>query len=219
MRVRQRPSKGMVVLGVFLALSGVGAASQGDEDSFNFRKGTRWRYTGTAGATKTSLIQEVFKISEGELFTKGEPATIYHLLMKTERDEPGGAAATLTTKSYLGVEAGYLVTGSLGGVPVRLYKLGSKKGDRWECTDARLKSDPDRVFTHLGVETVSVPAGTFRNARHVRVVIAAEGRRHTGDFYIVPGVGIVKTEAAVEGDGVHKRVVLELDRFEPPGEF
>src|SRR5206468_4922553 len=111
------------------------------------------------------------------------------------------AAAPLTTKSYMGVEGGYLVTRTLGGVPVRLYKLGSKKGDRWECTDARLKSDPDRVFTHLGVETVAVPAGTFRNARHVRVEIVAEGRRHTGDFYIVPGVGIVKTEAVLEGDG------------------
>jgi hypothetical protein len=209
----------MVVLGLLLALAGAGAASQGDEDTFHFRKGTRWKYTGTAGSTKTSLIQEIFKVSEGELFAKGEPATIYHLLMKTQSDDPTGAAASLTTKTYMGVEGGYLVTGSLGGVPVRLYKLGSRKGDTWECTDARLKSAPDRVFTHLGVETVSVPAGTFRNARHVRVEIAAEGRRHTGDFYIVPGVGIVKTEAVVETDGARKSMLLVLDRFEPPGEF
>jgi hypothetical protein len=219
MRVHQGLSKAMGVLSLFLAFSGAWAASQGDEDSFRFRKGTRWKYTGTAGTTKTSLIQEVFKISEGELFMKGEPATIYHLLMKTESDDPTGAAASLTTKSYLGVEGGYLVTGTLGGVPVRLYKLGSRKGDTWECTDGRLKSAPDQVFTHLGVETVAVPAGTFRNARHVQVEIQAEGRRHTGDFYIVPGVGIVKSEAVVEANGVQKRLLLELDRFEPPGDF
>ena len=219
MRVLERRSMGMGVLGLLLAFSGALAASQGDEDTFRFRKGTRWKYTGTAGSTKTSLIQEVFKISEGDLLTKGEPATIYHLLMKTESDDPQGAAASLTTKTYLGVEAGYLVTGTLGGVPVRLYKLGSRKGDTWECTDARLKSAPDRVFTHLGVETVAVPAGTFRNARHIQVEIEAEGRRHKGDFYIVPGVGIVKSEAVVEANGVQKRLLLELDRFEPPGEF
>jgi hypothetical protein len=216
MRAHRGYSKGLVVLAALLALPG---ASPGDEESFRFRKGTRWKYTGTSDGTKTTLLQEVFKISEGDLFTKGEPATIYHLLMKTQSEEPGGAAATLSTKTYLGVEGGYLVTGTLGGVPVRIYKLGSRKGDTWECTDPRLKSDPDRVFTHLGVVTVAVPAGTFTNARHVQVEILANGGRHTGDFYIVPGVGIVKSEAAVESNGVRKSVLVELDRFEPPGEF
>jgi len=209
----------LFVLAALLSLPSAWAAPSGDEETFQFRKGTRWKYTGTAGGTKTTLTQEVFKISQGEVFTKGEPATVYHLVTRTQSDDPAGQTSSLSTRSYLGVESGYLVTGSFGGVPVRIYKLGSQKGDSWECTDPRLKADPDRVFTHLGVETVSVPAGTFKNARHVQVEILAAGGRHVGEFYIVPGVGIVKTQAMSESNGIRKSVLLELDSFDLPGEF
>lgn len=195
------------------------AASSGDEESFDFFKGTRWTYVGTANGMKTKVVQEIFKVSRGEFFVKGESATVHQLLMRTWSVEPGGERESISTTSYLGLENDYLVTGAVGTVPVRIYKTGSRKGDTWPCTDPRLKSAPDRVFTHLGMEKVTVPAGIFRNARHVQVVIQAEGGSHTGDFFIVPGIGIVKTQAVSETAGRKMEVVLELESFNRPGEF
>ncbi len=210
---------GLVVLATFLGLPVAGAVSSGDEESFDFRKGTRWKYVGRANGVKTTMVQDVFKISQGDFFARGELATVHHLLMRTRTEDALGERESISTGSYLGLEGDYLVTGTSGGVPVRIYKLGSRKGETWPCTDPRLKSDPDRVFTHLGVEKVAVPAGIFRNARHVQVVIRTEGGVHTGDFYIVPGIGIVKTEALSETAGQKKDVLLELESFSPPGEF
>ena len=206
-----------VALGV--GLSPAWAASGTQEESFLFRKGTRWNYVGTSNGSRTTVIQEIFKVSQGEFFAKGEPATLHHLIMRSVADGPTGGAESISTTGYVGVEGGYFVTGSLGGAPVRLYRLGSKPGDSWPCTDPRLKAQPGRSFTHMGLETVAVPAGVFKNARHVRVQVRGEGVTSTGDFYIVPGVGIVKTEAVSEGNGVTRRVELELEKFSPPGEF
>jgi hypothetical protein len=208
-----------VFLALPLGLPEGWASSPVDEESFDFRTGTRWKYVGTAGGLKTTLAQEVFKISQGDLFVKGELATIHHILMRTQSESARGQRELISTTSYLGLEGDYFVTGTLAGVPVRVYKLGSRKGDTWPCTDPRLKSVPDRVFTHLGVEKVAVPAGIFRNARHVQVVIEAEGGLHTGDFYIVPGIGIVKTRAVSETGGRKTEVFLELESFTPSVEF
>ena len=144
---------------------------------------------------------------------------MYHLAMKTVTSSAVGELESLTTTGYLGVENGFLVTGTLGAAPVRIYKLDSRPGDSWLCTDPRLKDVPDRTFTHLRTEAVAVPAGLFKNARHIQVVIRKDAGTYTGDFYIVPGIGIVKTEALAEGDGPAKRVLLELESFSSPGEF
>ncbi len=209
------------LLGVALGagLSPAWAVPGTQEESFLFRKGTRWNYVGTSNGSRTTVLQEVFKVSQGEFFAKGEPATLHHLIMRSVADGPTGGAESISTTGFVGVEGGYFVTGSLGGAPVRLYRLGSKPGDSWPCTDERLKPQPGRTFTHMGLETVAVPAGVFKNARHIRVQVRAGGVTSTGDFYIVPGVGIVKTEAVSEGNGVTRRVELELEKFSPPGEF
>lgn len=213
----------ITALGMAAALSlGIpvaGAASSKDDESFEFPKGTRWKYVGTTNGTKTTVVQEVFKISKGELFVPGEPVTVHHLIMRSGSDGFESGLETVSTGGFLAVDGQYFMTGTLGGAPVRLYKLGSKPGDSWPCTDPRLKSLPDRTFTHRGVEQVSVPAGVFRNARHVQVQVHKDGVTSTGDFYIVPGVGIVKTQAVVEANGGTRRVELELESFTPPGEF
>jgi hypothetical protein len=216
--MRLIPALGMAAA-VLAGFPSAGAGSSHDEETFEFRKGTRWKYVGTANGTKTTVTQEVFRISRGELFTRGEAATVHHLLMRSSSEGPEGGQESVSTSGFLGVEGGYFMTGSIGGAPVRLYKLGSRPGDTWLCTDPRLKSQPDRQFTHLGMVQVAVPAGVFRNARHVQVHVEKDGVTSTGDFYIVPGVGIVKTEAVAEGYGIKHRVVLELESFTPPNEF
>jgi hypothetical protein len=202
-----------------LGIPAAGAASSGDDETFEFPKGTRWKYVGTTNGTKTTVVQEVFKVSHGELFVPGESITVYHLIMRSGSEGFEGGLESVSTTGFVAVDGEYFMTGSLGSAPVRLYKLGSKPGDSWPCTDPRLKSLPDRTFTHRGLEKVTVPAGVFRNARHVQVQVRKEGVTSTGDFYIVPGVGIVKTQAVVEASGGTRRVELELESFSPPGEF
>lgn len=182
-------------------------ASTGDETSFRFQEGTRWTYVGTSQGQKTTVVQEVLQVRPGE------QATVFQLLTKSRTEGPAGELEAISTGSYIGLEDGHFVTGTLGGVAVRLYKKSSRKGDSWPCTEGS-----DRVFTNLGVEEVTVPAGTFPQAHHVQVRVQTPGGVHTGDFYIVPGVGIVKTQATSEENGVKKSVLLELVRFTVPGE-
>jgi hypothetical protein len=210
---------GTALLAFALGVTGAWGSSAADDEPFQFPKGTRWKYIGTTNGVKTAVTQEVFKVSQGDLFVKGERATVSHLLLRTVGDQFGGELESISTTGFIGIEGGYFVTGSVGGAPVRLYKLGSRPGDTWPCTDPRLKNMPDRTFVHVGIEKLTVPAGVFRSARHVRVELQQGGATHTGDFYIVPGIGIVKTEAVSEAAGRQFKVTLELESFTPPGEF
>jgi len=208
-----------VVLATGLGISSAAAAPSGDQESFRFEKGTRWTYVGTTQGQKTTVVQEVFKVREGDFSLKGESAILYPLLSRTLTEGPSSEVESITTTGYLGLESGFFVTGSLGaGVPVRIFKLGSRRGDSWTCTDPRLKDAPDLVFRNLGMEKVTVPAGTYLDARHIQLRIETPGGLHIGDFYIVPGVGIVKTQATSEESGEKKSLLLELTRFTGPGE-
>jgi hypothetical protein len=218
-RARAAGTVGILVLAVCLGVPPVWAGSSPDDESFHFLKGTRWKYVGTSNGRPTSVVQEVFKISQGDLFIKGESVTLHHLMMRSVIGGPEGESESISTTGYLGTDGEYFFTGTLGAAPVRMYKLGAKKGDVWPCTDPRLKATSDRQFLHLGEESVSVPAGMFRHARHLQVRVSQSGITSTGDFYVVPGVGIVKTEAQSEGGGGKRHVLLELESFTPPGEF
>ena len=152
-----------------------------------------------------------------DLAWKGEPATVFHLAVRTLNVETGGFEMDLMT-SYLALENDYLVTGSQEGPPVRIYKLNSRKGDTWPCIDPEIKH-LDLVFAHLGEEEITVPAGTFRNARHIQVVIQGAESRHVGDLYIVPRIGIIKSRTLSEGHGRRMDIYLELKKFSPVREF
>lgn len=218
-RARSARLLAILALAVGTGAPSAWAGRASDEESFHFPKGTRWKYVGTTNGRATSVVQEVFKISRGDLFIKGEPVTVHHLLMRSVMDGQQGGSESISTTGYLGIDEQYFFTGTLGGAPVRMYKLGSKKGEIWPSTDPRLTSLPDRQFVHLGEETVSVPAGVFRNVRHLQVRVDRGGVLSVGDFYVVPSVGIIKTEARSEGGGEKRHVELELESFIPPADF
>lgn len=201
-----------------LGLLSARAAPSPDDESFEFRKGTRWTYVGEQNGSKKTVVEEVLQVSTEDLVVTGEPATVFHLAIRTLNVETGRFELNMTT-AYLALEGGFLVTGSREGPPIRIYKLDSRKGDSWPCIDARLTKLSDLVFTHLGEEEITVPAGTFRNARHIQVEFQTEGSRHVGDVYIVPGVGIVKSRTVTEANGEKKSAFLELQKFSPPREF
>ena len=201
-----------------LGIASAPAASSPADESFYFPKGTRWVYEGKANGVKRTVAQEVLRVSTEDLVWKGEPATVFRLAVRTLNVETGRFEMGLMT-SYLALENGYLVTGSQEGPPVRIYKLNSRKGDTWPCIDPRIGKHPDLVFAHLGEEETTVPAGTFRNARHIQVAIPGEESRHVGDLYIVPRIGIIKSRAFSEGHDKRMEVTLELKRFSPVREF
>lgn len=81
------------------------------------------------------------------------------------------------------------------------YKLGSKKGDRWvNCLG-------DTTAEHQGRVEVQVPAGTYKDAIHIRVLSDADGRI-VYESWLVPKVGLVKMTAESH--------TIELEKFEKP---
>lgn len=201
-----------------LGLLPASEAASADDDTFEFHRGTRWTYEGDQNGTRRTVLQEVLRVTTEDLFWKDEPATVYRMAVRTFSEDTGRFELTSTT-TYLALEEGYLVTGSHEGLPVRIYKLDSRKGDSWLCVDPRIRNLPELSFTHLGEEEVTVPAGTYKRARHIQMEIEADGFLHTGDMYIVPGVGIVKSQTTSEGNGQKKTVSLELKKFSSPREY
>ena len=185
-----------------------------EEDPFDFPVGTRWSYVGTSGGQKTSVVQEVIAVRQGEFFAPGEGGTLYPLRMRTRCGEAGDEFESDSMRPYLALSGGFLITGNLGGNAVRLYKVSSRKGQSWPCIAPRKSSDPEAEFIHLGIEKVTVPAGDFPNARHIRMRAGPEAAGHATDFWIVPGLGIVKTRAVSLLAGSPREVVLELDSFQ-----
>ncbi|PKL77233.1 MAG: hypothetical protein CVV27_06245, partial [Candidatus Melainabacteria bacterium HGW-Melainabacteria-1] len=77
------------------------------------------------------------------------------------------------------------------GLKLELFQLPLEVGRRWE--------DENIIGKVLSFETVNVPAGSFKAWRIE--VIGTYDREYTivGDYWIVPGVGIVKARYTVPG--------------------
>lgn len=90
----------------------------------------------------------------------------------------------------------------LDAVPV--YMSGSRKGDSWTY---RL-GDADFKASNLGVEELKVPAGTYKDAIHIQHTSTGA----TIHQWLVPGVGVIKTESAF---GDKPTFTLELREFTP----
>lgn len=207
-----------VMLCVALGDSSVSAVPAHDKEPFYFAKGTRWIYDASHNGTRKSVTQEVLRVTTQDLVWRGEPATVFHLGVKTVNLDSGGIELELTT-SYLALVDGYLATGSPGGLPVRIYKLHSKPGDSWPCVDPRVTGSSPLVFVHLGREDVTVPAGTFKNAHHIQVEISLEGSRHLGELFILPPFGILKSRTLSERGGERIEGTMELRKFIPALEY
>jgi hypothetical protein len=213
--IRMLPRLGL--LGCALLVAARGMRSSGN-DQFDFPRGVRWTYDGDADGKKLVVEQEVVRVTTEPLLIPGQSATISYIATRIQ-DGDTGSWHQEPAMSYLALTGGYLVNGMTTGLPIRIYKLDARQGDSWPVIDPRIRSLRGLKFTHLGEEEITVPAGTFGHARHVRAEIEVDGRAETVDIYIVPQVGIIKTETTLEGDGKKSSMTLELRAFHPLREY
>lgn len=96
----------------------------------------------------------------------------------------------------------------------RLLKPGAKKGDTWIGSAGALGDS--FVAKHEGLTELTLPAGTFKDVYWVRISSSAGGdlaMTRSIDFYLAPGVGLVKTRILENGA---ETSTTELREFKKP---
>ena len=117
------------------------------------------------------------------------------ILIKYDIFNPPDPGATASFDHIWHEQDGHVIWASGDQEPFwRVFKLGSKKGDIW--------SGPPGVgtVTHLGVEEVTVPAGTF-SAVHVRITKAEDEKTH--DFWFAPKEGLLQWDTRSPEGSAH----------------
>ena len=85
-----------------------------------------------------------------------------------------------------------------------MLKAGSKKDERW--------TTPLGESTHLGVEELKVPAGSYKDAVKTRLKIGPDDAATVIEFHLVPGVGLARLSLSASGGAPDS---FELTAFKP----
>jgi hypothetical protein len=171
--------------GVFYSLRLIGGSDEDVAGLYLFPPGTTWTYETVVGKERHRARLRVKKVEAGKVWIES----------RLEEPSPG----TDWIEDHVEyVENGYLmrsvVKDGVPGPPNRVYRLGSRKGQSWG-------SDPhetpgEYLIHHLGLTRVELPAGRFENVLCLRRVLKAIVQ----DFYLKPGIGLVKQEESVPQD-------------------
>jgi hypothetical protein len=185
---------------VLLAASLLAQDDKG-QSLYKFKTGTTWTFDVKTTGEVPKLAKMEFKVT-GEADGKVEVET------RAFREEGEPRVETLQWSVNGG---GFLVwtevrKGSTRD-PMHLLKLGAKKGDVWEWKD----EDRNRKGTHLGVEELKVPAGTYKDATRVKIEITDGPGTYALDFHLVPGIGVVR----MSGGAGANTITMELKEFKP----
>lgn len=162
---------------IAIALLAVFLSSPGPEDTgeqfYKFKVGTKWTMKQTGLDEESKVTTEVTKNEDGKVWIESK---------EYRKDEESPKVKTLVWY----VEGGLLVWAEKLLPVFNLYKLGSKKGDSWTAGPGMPEGAQAK---HMGIEEVKVPAGTYKDAVHVQITI----KETAADFYLAPGVGLIKT--------------------------
>lgn len=90
---------------------------------------------------------------------------------------------------------------------MRMFKYGAKPGDTWDGWVAKAEDAPAVTVKYVGLEEVTVPAGTYKDVVHVQATITGGP---TMDYYFAPKMGLIKFNILVQA-GITKR--LEMTAF------
>lgn len=161
-----------------------------EERFYDFKVGAKWIFDAVFDGNKR---EAVFRVTEREP---------HRAVVEYDIFNPPDPGATASMDEVWYVEDGYVLWGSPdGGAPWwRVFKVGSKKGDSWPGPDGKGKAE------NLGIEAVTVPAGTFADAVRIRLE-DADAKVH--DFHYAPKVGLVKWKTS----GLKGASLLQLKFF------
>lgn len=203
-----------------------------DNDNFPSDDGATWVYAGDNSKTGTYTRTDVVTDSRDDGFT------IHTKLTRVEYDQE----YLCTDAGLIQLEAGLQdviaqITGANGTVTVtRDHNEGLtlprdlQPGATWSqfvawraLSDSGTHTGSFNVqYTAMGVEVVTVPAGTF-DAMHIHAVIDSDitsgthvAWTYTVDLWFAPDTGLVRTEGASDLRGVEFTDTLELESYDAP---
>ncbi len=182
---------------VLAAAAGLLQADTGGQ-FFRFPKGTSWTYTRSQGGAAFKVVMTVVDEKEGRVVTESKEYA-------EEGKEP-----QVKTMAWA-VEDGFLLWGEFraGRIlsPLRVYKLGSKKGDTWKSPVGEGKAELEAV--HLGMAEVKVPAGTYRDAVQVAFRFGPDPGKPLLEIALAPKAGMVR----FSGSSGAAQSLMELSEF------
>jgi len=175
----------LLAAGAYYSFRLVGAPPEDVGALYSFKPGTAWIYEAVRGKSRAKAAMRVKGIEGGRV------------RFESNLESPAGDGQW-KERHVQYVEDGYLMQSDVEDhqvkKPMRLYKLGSRKGHSWA---SRPENEPGEYrIHHLGLTTVDVPAGRFENVICLRLALKATVQ----DFYLKPGVGLIKHEQSSPGE-------------------
>jgi len=160
------------------------------DDYYKFKKETLWTYKRVENGAERKITGRV----------SGEAAGKVNLEWKEFEKDGSVRETSLVAWS---VKDGVLTAdaGKEGEEPALSFavlKEGSKKDDKWTVGVGD--------YVHQGTVEVTVPAGTYKNAVRVRLVLEGDTKI---DFTLVPKVGLVKIDIQ-DGSGGNTFELVEF---------
>lgn len=168
------------------------------EQFYKFSAGTTWEYVEERGKNKTKSVLTVKEIKDGKTIIESK-----------EYAEGAKEPEVKTVATY--AQDGHViwaeeVEGKLEE-RIRLFKIGSKKGDTWTSD----MGGDSITISNLGTEEVKVGAGTYKDAVHLGFESGDDmSGKMKCDYWMAPGVGLIKFEMS-SGEA---KMTMECTKFE-----
>lgn len=171
------------------------ALLQDESNLYRLPAGTTWTFQVDDGGKAGKMILKVLEDKDGKVTIETQ-----------EFKDAAAAEPSKVAKLLWSTDDGCLMWSSVRDDKTRplwrIYKFGSKKDETWAAGGESRTAEA----ANLGVEEVTVPAGTYKDAIHTRVKV---DETENLEFYLVPKVGLVKF---VRNDG-DRKIVMELKEF------
>jgi hypothetical protein len=183
-----------------LVLVGLLCPQDTGEQYWKFTVGSVWEYEESDGTNKKKSVLTVREHKDGKTYIKSEE------FAEGEKEPQVKTVATYAKDGFVfwaEEEDGQLRE------RIKLYKIGSKKGDTWSSA---VDDGMEMTIKNLGTEEVKVGAGTYKDAIHLQFEMGSEemGGKFVGDYWIAPNVGLIKMDFKM---GEMGSMTMELKKF------
>ena len=150
---------------------------------YKFKPGTSWVYKRLEGGVERKVEAKVVEEADGRVKLDWRELNI---------DATPHSKSTVTWFVKDGVLRAEARLEDGGAFELPMFKAGAKKDEAW--TNAEGES------TYLGTAEVVVPAGTYKDAHHVRLNLGTADAPAHVNIHLAPKVGLVKlTVSSTEG--------------------
>ncbi len=142
---------------------------------YKFKPGTTWTYKRIEGEIERRIEAKAVGEENGRVRLDWREVNVDGTLYKK---------STVTWFVKDGVLRAEAAADNEGSFEIPVLKAGAKKDEKW--------SNVEGESTFLGAVDVKVPAGTYKEALHIRLGMGGPDSGAHIDFHLAPKVGLVK---------------------------